>query len=70
MNFENFLSNTCFAEHFCTIASRFSSKYLFYRVSSLTSKKSSFSKVLGLEPATLMKTKHFHRHVLICLALM
>ena len=70
VNFANFFSNTFFTEHLWTTASIFSSKYLFYRVSSLPVKKSSFSKISGLEPATLMKTKHFRRHILICLALM
>ena len=40
------------------------------KFSSLPVKKSSFRKVSGLESAPLMKTKNFHRHILICLAIM
>ena len=70
VNFANFSSNTFFTENLWTTASRFSSKYLFYRISSLPVKKSSYCKVFSREPATLMETKHFHKHILICLALM
>ena len=53
VNFPNFLTNTFFTENLWTTASRFCSKYLFYRVLRLSVKKSSSSKVSGLEPATL-----------------
>ena len=71
--------NIFFTEHLWTNASRYSSKYLFYRVSiwlhdqnlqKMLVKKSIFCKVAGLQPATLIKTEHVHRHNLICSALM
>ena len=65
--------NIFFTEHLWTNASRYSSKYLFYIVSNLQKmplKKSIFSKVAGLQPATLIKTEHVHRQNLICSALM
>ena len=65
--------NIFFTEHLWTNASRYSSKYLFYIVSNLQKmplKKSIFSKVAGLQPATFIKTEHVHRQNLICSALM
>ena len=77
--FCDILKNIFFTEHLWTTASRYSSKYLFYRVSTwlhdqnlqkMPVRKSIFCTVAGLQPATLIKTEHVHRHNLICSALM